>query len=237
MKKFLNDLKTFKPIERRTFYDTFSIPDEEFALVTFHPETMASKENIQFAQVMKNALAEISKDLFIFLFTDRWIYAAQLFQLMILGGIIWPVSSLMVNIISGVGNSKSFFRLEVYKKIILLPIYIFGFIWGLNGFIISFVGACYICLILNMAFVSKEIDVSVKEQSGILGSYAITGIVISLISYWIFGLFGLESHIFRIIIYTGIFSVLFLGSCYILKFPGIEIIYRLLGKLRSIISK
>ena len=61
----LNDLKTFKPIERRTFYDTFSIPDEEFALVTFHPETMASKENIQFAQVMKNALAEISKDLFI----------------------------------------------------------------------------------------------------------------------------------------------------------------------------
>lgn len=61
----LNDLKTFKPIEKRTFYDTFSIPDEEFTLVTFHPETMAIKENIQFAQSMKNALAAISKDLFV----------------------------------------------------------------------------------------------------------------------------------------------------------------------------
>ncbi|MEO5945088.1 MAG: lipopolysaccharide biosynthesis protein [Ferruginibacter sp.] len=193
---------------------------------------------ITFTSVALSAiLFLISKDLFIFLFTDRWIYAARLFQLMILGGILWPVSSLMVNIISGVGNSKSFFRLEVYKKIILLPIYIFGFIWGLNGFIISFVGACYICLILNMAFVSKEIDVSVKEQSAILGRYVITGIVTSLVSYWIFGLFGLESHIFRIIIYTGVFSVLFLGSCYILKFPGIEIIFRLLSKLRSFISK
>ena len=61
----LNDLKTFKPIEKRTFYATFSIPEEEFALVTFHPETMAVLENIQFAQAMKNALATISKDLYV----------------------------------------------------------------------------------------------------------------------------------------------------------------------------
>ena len=33
--------------------------------MTFHPETMAAKENIQFAQEMKNALATISKDLFL----------------------------------------------------------------------------------------------------------------------------------------------------------------------------
>lgn len=61
----LNDLKTFKPIAREVFYDSFSIPVEEFALVTFHPETMAAQENIQFAQAMKNALATISKELFV----------------------------------------------------------------------------------------------------------------------------------------------------------------------------
>lgn len=61
----LNDMKTFTPIEKGTFYDTFSIPDEEFALVTFHPETMAAQENIIFAQAMKHALATISKDLFV----------------------------------------------------------------------------------------------------------------------------------------------------------------------------
>ena len=61
----LNDIKNFVPLEKTDFYDTFSIPDEEFALVTFHPETMAAQENIQFAQAMKNALAAISKDLFV----------------------------------------------------------------------------------------------------------------------------------------------------------------------------
>lgn len=61
----LNDIKVFTPIEKGTFYETFSIPDEEFALVTFHPETMAAQENIEFAQEMKNALATISKDLFL----------------------------------------------------------------------------------------------------------------------------------------------------------------------------
>ncbi|SHG27234.1 GDP/UDP-N,N'-diacetylbacillosamine 2-epimerase (hydrolysing) [Flavobacterium segetis] len=61
----LNDIKTFRPIEKETFYDAFSILDEEFALVTFHSETMAAQENIQFAQAMKKALAIISKDLFV----------------------------------------------------------------------------------------------------------------------------------------------------------------------------
>jgi GDP/UDP-N,N'-diacetylbacillosamine 2-epimerase (hydrolysing) len=61
----LNDIKTFRPIEKGTFYDAFSIPDEEFALVTFHPETMAAQENIQFAQAMKSALVTISKGLFV----------------------------------------------------------------------------------------------------------------------------------------------------------------------------
>jgi GDP/UDP-N,N'-diacetylbacillosamine 2-epimerase (hydrolysing) len=61
----LNDIKIFTPIKKGTFYDTFSIPDEEFALVTFHPETMAAQENFEFAQEMKNALATISKELFV----------------------------------------------------------------------------------------------------------------------------------------------------------------------------
>ena len=61
----LNDVKTFVPIAKDTFYDTFSIPDEAFALVTFHPETMAAQENIQFAQAMKKALTTISEGLFV----------------------------------------------------------------------------------------------------------------------------------------------------------------------------
>jgi len=61
----LNDIKNFVPIEKYTFFEKFNIPNEEFALVTFHPETMLLHENFRYAQEMKNALASISEKLFI----------------------------------------------------------------------------------------------------------------------------------------------------------------------------
>ncbi len=61
----LNDIKSFAPIDRVVFFEKFNIPNEDFTLVTFHPETMSVHENIQYAQEMKNALARISEKLFV----------------------------------------------------------------------------------------------------------------------------------------------------------------------------
>ncbi|MDI6034465.1 UDP-N-acetylglucosamine 2-epimerase [Flavobacterium sp. LB2P84] len=61
----LNDIKSFVPIDRVSFFEKFNIPNEEFALVTFHPETMSLQDNVRYAQEMKNALATISKKIFI----------------------------------------------------------------------------------------------------------------------------------------------------------------------------
>ncbi|MFC4209942.1 UDP-N-acetylglucosamine 2-epimerase [Pedobacter lithocola] len=61
----LNDIKSFVPIDRAAFFEEFNIPNEEFILVTFHPETMSVQENVKYAQAMKNALATISKETFV----------------------------------------------------------------------------------------------------------------------------------------------------------------------------
>lgn len=61
----LNDIKSFIPIGRDVFFEKFNISNEEFALVTFHPETMSVHENIQYAQDMKNVLRTISKNIFV----------------------------------------------------------------------------------------------------------------------------------------------------------------------------
>lgn len=61
----LNDIKSFVPIDRPAFFEKFNIPNEEFVLVTFHPETMSLKDNVQYAKAMKNALASISKKIFV----------------------------------------------------------------------------------------------------------------------------------------------------------------------------
>lgn len=61
----LNDIKDFVPINKLEFYQKFSIPEEQFILVTFHPETMSIKGNVSFANEMKKALLLISKEMFV----------------------------------------------------------------------------------------------------------------------------------------------------------------------------
>lgn len=61
----LDNIPYFKPIDRRIFFDKFAIPDEEFALVTFHPETVSSKDNYTYARSMNEALGKISEELFL----------------------------------------------------------------------------------------------------------------------------------------------------------------------------
>ena len=82
----LDDIKSFVPIDRIAFFEKFTIPNEEFALVTFHPETMSLQDNVRYAQEMKNALVSISKKIFIIITmpnadTQGSVYRAAIEQL------------------------------------------------------------------------------------------------------------------------------------------------------------
>ena len=61
----LDEIHHFKPIEKNKFHLNFNIPETEYALVTFHPETVKVDENNYFANEMKLALKEISKTIYV----------------------------------------------------------------------------------------------------------------------------------------------------------------------------
>jgi GDP/UDP-N,N'-diacetylbacillosamine 2-epimerase (hydrolysing) len=61
----LDERSSFEPINKEQFFTKFAIPNEEYALLTFHPETVAVKENVYFANEMKSALATIAEDIFL----------------------------------------------------------------------------------------------------------------------------------------------------------------------------
>lgn len=61
----LDGIENFKPIEKHLFYKQFKIPNQEFALITFHPETIDPGSNKVSAIEMRNALASLSKKLFL----------------------------------------------------------------------------------------------------------------------------------------------------------------------------
>jgi len=52
----LDEITSFKPIEKDVFYKKFNIPNQAFVLVTFHPETVAVNKNSFYAIEIKKAL-------------------------------------------------------------------------------------------------------------------------------------------------------------------------------------
>jgi GDP/UDP-N,N'-diacetylbacillosamine 2-epimerase (hydrolysing) len=58
----LSEIHNFSPINKGVFNEKYKIPDEDFILVTFHPETNAFKLNSTFAIVMRNVLSQIAQD-------------------------------------------------------------------------------------------------------------------------------------------------------------------------------
>lgn len=61
----LNQVEKFSPINKITFLEKFKISDQEFALITFHPETVNTGMNDQFAVEMRKALSYLAKKLFL----------------------------------------------------------------------------------------------------------------------------------------------------------------------------
>ena len=57
----LNNIDKFEPIDKLIFLDKFKIPNETFALVTFHPETVSVSDNLLYVKEMKKALTVISE--------------------------------------------------------------------------------------------------------------------------------------------------------------------------------
>jgi GDP/UDP-N,N'-diacetylbacillosamine 2-epimerase (hydrolysing) len=61
----LDEIETFHPIEKSLFYQKFELPNKDFVLATFHPETIDIESNKYFAKEMQKALSIISSKLMI----------------------------------------------------------------------------------------------------------------------------------------------------------------------------
>ena len=61
----LNDISEFKPLKKADFYNRFNILQDDFALITFHPETISPNLNISHANEMRMALEFLTTKLFL----------------------------------------------------------------------------------------------------------------------------------------------------------------------------
>jgi O-antigen/teichoic acid export membrane protein len=128
-------------------------------IVRFQSITMKSLGIIIFIVFfLLGGLYLVSNELIIILFGERWLQTVGYFKILLLSGFGYPISALLVNVLSSRGNSKAFLRLEIYKKIIFGVNLTIGFIWGIEGYLYGLFIATTLAVLLNIYFVSHELD-------------------------------------------------------------------------------
>ena len=61
----LNQIENFQPINKTEFFEKFKLPNKDFVLITFHPETVDVQMNEHFASEMRKALSQVASKYFL----------------------------------------------------------------------------------------------------------------------------------------------------------------------------
>jgi O-antigen/teichoic acid export membrane protein len=157
---------------------------------------------------VSGTLAVAAVDLVLVLFSSQWVEAAVYFQIMAITSFVYPTSALMVNLVAARGNSRAFLILELLKKGTLLPAFTFLFVSGVQGFLVAIAVGYIVCLLLNMLFVRREIQLEVRRQVKTLIGYLIIAAGAAGLSRWILEFFA-EPY-FRVAVGMSSFIVTYL---------------------------
>lgn len=106
----------------------------------------------------------LAEPIFRFLFTEKWLLAVPYFQILCINGLLLPLHSYNLNLLSIKGRSDLYLRLEVLKKILLTVIIIFSFKFGIYGLLWGQVVFSCAAFFINTYFSRKLLNYSSWEQ-------------------------------------------------------------------------
>lgn len=98
-----------------------------------------------------------AEPLLIFLYGPKWAPSVPLLEVLILSAFSYPINALLVNILSGRGNSRAFLRMSVIKKSVFFMNVSIGFYWGVMGYLYGLVVVAIINTSISIYFASCEI--------------------------------------------------------------------------------
>lgn len=167
-----------------------------------------------------------SQELIIFLFSDKWLPSVRYLELLLLSGFGYPLSALLVNILSSRGNSKAFLKLEVIKKIILTLNLFNAVYYGIEIYLYGLVIVSLVSVFLNILFASKELKVGMLNFIKPILTQMLLNITAVIITFQIVSLINVNM-LFMFLIKSVLFCLLFFMLNYLLKTKSYSEIYSL----------
>ena len=127
--------------------------------------------------------AGVAKPLIIFVLGSQWIESAHYFAILSLGFALYPIHSLNINLLTALGRSDLFLKLEIIKKCMVLILIFICFNFGISGLLWSTVIASYLALLINTFYAPKLIGYYWREQFLDLYLTLLTALAAGLVTY------------------------------------------------------
>ena len=159
-----------------------------------------------FAIGISGLLFITADDLFVILFTDKWNQSIIYFKLLVVINFIYPISSLMLSFISGLGYAGEVLKAGIYKKLIGTIAIVIGIFYGIEAFLYSNIVFGLIGFNINLSSVRKVTSITMIEQLNCFIRPLFVGVIIIclIVSFSFF-----DSIYLRIIFNSIIFILLF----------------------------
>ncbi len=122
-------------------------------------------------------MSALGEPTFRFLFTDKWLPAVPYFQILCFNGILEPVHSYNMNILTVKGRSDLYLKLQIVKKTFILIVVAISFSFGIYGLLYGSVFLSFLFFVINSHFAGKFISYSAWEQTKDLIPILLTALV------------------------------------------------------------
>ncbi len=211
-------------------YPLFSEIDNDVQLKDVYRKVM--KTSLFVVIPIMLILIVVAKELFSFVFGEKWLPAVPFFQILAIASIVRPISNYNLNILKVKGRSDLFLKIEVIKKILGVIAIAIALPFGIIPLVISLTVVSYFFVGINMFYSGNLINYSMLEQISNISRLYFIGIVALFITYF-FKLQFLQVELNNLItiIITGLFYlVLYVIGIYFFDKNMIQIVKKLIKR-------
>lgn len=158
-----------------------------------------------------------ARSLVLVLFGEQWLPCVPYLQILCLGGILWPLHVLNLDVLVAQGRSDLFFRLEVFKKIVGIGLLVIACFFGITAIAWSTVITSIICFAINAHYSGLFLNYGTLRQTAVLLPYCAVSLFMTACVWLTTMLLPLHTPILLLAIQvlTGVAIYTFL--CYIFR--------------------
>lgn len=168
-------------IQRVSYPALSTLQDDQDRLKAAYRKLIKGTMFISFVLMM--GMAAIAKPLVITLIGEKWFASIIYLQLLCFVAMLYPLHALNLNMLNVKGRSDLFLRLEIIKKLLVIPVIFIGIFLGIKIMIIGMIVSSIIAYFLNSFWSGKMVKYPFKEQISDITPSFLIALVIGLSIY------------------------------------------------------